>query len=133
MRMITLAFLVSLAATGAAMAQSDLTGSAWLAEDIMGRGVVDRAQSTLQPLPDGRVAGSSGCNRFNGKGAVSHGKVEIGPLATTRMACPPALMDQETRYLKALAASRRYDIREDGLLRFYDETGALTIRFSRLK
>ncbi len=133
MRTLTLAFLAALAATFPAASQTDLTGSNWLAEDIMGGGVVDRAQSTLQPLPDGRVAGSSGCNRFNGSGVINGGKVAIGLLATTRMACPAALMNQESKYLKALVASTRYEIGADGLLRFYDAAGAVTVRFSRLK
>lgn len=131
MRTLTLAFLAGLAASSA-IAQTDLIGTTWIAEDIMGRGVVDRAQSTLQLLPEGRVAGSSGCNRFTGKGVVSAGKVEIGTLATTRMACPPALMDQEAKYLKALAVSRRYEIGGDGLMRFFDENGTAILRFSRL-
>ncbi len=133
MRTLTLAFLAGLAAAAPAMAQSDLTGTSWLAEDIMGAGVVDRAQSTLQPLAEGRVAGSSGCNRFTGMGVLAGGKVEIGTLATTRMACPPAIMDQEAKYLKALAAARRYEIGKDGLMRFFDENGAAILRFSRMK
>lgn len=138
MRTLTLAFLAALAATPAmtcapvpALAQADPAASTWLAEDIMGRGVIDRAQSTLRLLPEGRIAGSGGCNRFTGKGLVSAGKVEIGLLATTRMACPPAVMDQETRYLRALAASKRYEIGSDGLMRFYDGSGAPILRFSR--
>ncbi|MBX9759844.1 MAG: META domain-containing protein [Beijerinckiaceae bacterium] len=139
MRMLTLAFLATIAAaagpvaTTPATAQADLIGSSWLAEDIMGAGVVDRAQSTLQPMPEGRIAGSGGCNRFTGKGVIAGGKVEIGLLATTRMACPPALMMQEDKYLKALAASKRYEIGPEGLMRFYDGAGAVTVRFSRMK
>jgi putative lipoprotein len=135
MRTLTLAFLAAIAASAPvpALAQSDLTGSTWLAEDIMGAGVIDRVQSTLQPLADGRVAGSSGCNRFTGKGTLSGGKVEIGLLATTRMACPPAVMNQEDKFLKALAASRRYEIGPEGLMRFFDDAGAVTVRFSRMK
>lgn len=135
MRTLTLAFLAAIAASApvSAMAQGDLAGSTWLAEDIMGAGVVDRAQSTLQPLPDGRVAGSSGCNRYTGKGTIAGGKVDIGLLATTRMACPPGIMEQEDRFLKALAASRRYEIGPEGLMRFFDEAGAVTVRFSRMK
>lgn len=133
MRTLTLAFLAGLAACAPAMAQTDLVGTTWLAEDIMGRGVVDRAQSTLQPLPNGRVAGSGGCNRFTGNGIISDGKVKIGTLATTRMACPPALMDQEAKYLKALAASRRYEIGGDGLMRFFDEHGVAVLRFSQMR
>jgi heat shock protein HslJ len=49
------------------------------------------------------------------------------------MACPEALMAQESKYLKALAASTRYELGADGLLRFYDATGTVTVRFSRLK
>ncbi len=133
MRTLTLAFLAGLAATAPAMSQTDLTGTSWLAEDIMGAGVVDRAQSTLQPLPEGRITGSSGCNRFTGQGVLREGRVEIGLLATTRMACPPAVMNQEAKYLRALAASKRYEVGQDGLLRFYDGAGQLTVRFSRLK
>lgn len=132
MRRMTIALLVAVTATPA-VSQTDPTGSTWLAEDIGGAGVVDRAQSTLQLLPEGRVAGSSGCNRFTGAGMVRDGQVTIGLLATTRMACPPAVMDQESKFLKALAASRRYTIATDGLIRFYDGAGALTVRFSRLK
>lgn len=134
MRTLTLAFLAAMAAAATpGAAQTDLTGSTWLAEDILGAGVVDRVQSTLQPLPEGRIAGSGGCNRFTGKGVIASGKVEIGLLATTRMACPPAVMTQEDKYLKALAASKRYEIGPEGLMRFFDEAGAVTVRFSRMK
>ena len=133
MRTFTLAFLAALAASAGAHAQTDLAGSTWLVEDVMGAGVVDRVQSTLQPMPEGRIAGSGGCNRFTGKGVLAGGKVAIGILATTRMACPPAVMDQEDRYLKALAASKRYEISPEGLMRFFDEAGGATLRFSRMK
>ncbi|MCH5376977.1 MAG: META domain-containing protein, partial [Planctomycetes bacterium] len=47
--------------------------------------------------PDGSVTGTTGCNRFNGQGAMRDGVLVIGePLATTRMACPGgALSSQE--------------------------------------
>jgi heat shock protein HslJ len=133
MRLFTLAVVIGLGASAPCIAQADLTGSTWLAEDIMGAGVIDRAQSTLQSLPDGRVAGSGGCNRFTGKGVIGGGKVEIGLLATTRMACPPALMDQEAKYLKALASSKRYELAPDGKMRFYNDAGTVTVRFSLMK
>ena len=133
MRLLTLAVIAGIGASTPGLAQTDLTGSTWIAEDIMGAGVIDRAQSTLQPLPDGRVAGSGGCNRFTGKGVISGGQVEIGLLATTRMACPSAVMNQEAKYLKALASSKRYEIAPDRKMRFYDDAGAVTVRFSSVK
>ena len=51
------------------------------------------------------VSGSSGCNTYNGSYTLDGDALKIGPLATTRMACAPAIMDQETLFLAALAAS----------------------------
>ena len=132
MRTLTIAFLAALAASPAA-AQADLVGSKWVAEDILGRGVVDRVQSTLQLLAGRQVAGSGGCNQFGGKGVFANGKIEIGDLVSTQMACPPAVLAQESSFMQALAASKRYEIGRDGLLRFYDARGNATLRFSRLK
>jgi len=130
--MLVSAFAVlTLSLAGALPARaSDIEGFVWLAEDIAGAGVVDRARSTLQ-VREGRIAGSSGCNRYTGSGRLENGEVRIGKLAVTRMACPPALMDQEAKFLKALSASQRYEIGADGLLRLYDGGGAATLRFSR--
>jgi heat shock protein HslJ len=52
------------------------------------------------------VIGHSGCNRFNGRYSESQGKIEIGPLAMTRMACPPPLMKIEATFSQALEAAR---------------------------
>jgi heat shock protein HslJ len=77
---------------------------------------------------EGRVAGSAGCNTYNGTYAVTAGENEdeiaIGPLATTRMACQQNIMDQETRYLSALEAAESYTI-EDTTLTIYFPGGAL--------
>ena len=48
------------------------------------------------------VSGSSGCNTFSGSYKLDGLNVTIGPLASTRMACEQAVMDQETAFLTAL-------------------------------
>jgi heat shock protein HslJ len=62
---------------------------------------------------DGSVSGSTGCNRFTGRGVMDGATLVIeGPLATTRMACPgEALTTQEDRILAALQGelSATYD------------------------
>ena len=88
----------------------DLVGTEWLLEDNGGRGVLDNAQATLSFLPDGRVAGRGSCNRFTGQVTIEGAKIAFGPLATTMMACPPAVMDQEQKYLAALQAAERYEV-----------------------
>lgn len=95
-----------------------LVGSEWVAEDLGGRGVHDRIQSTLRFDSTTRVSGSGGCNRYTGALAEVDGTLHIGQLASTRMACPPALLDQETRFLIALAKTARLERRDDTLTLF---------------
>lgn len=104
----------------------------WLAEDIGGRGVIDRAQSTLGFNDQGGVSGSGGCNQFNGPVEKWGATLTIGPLVSTRRACTPALMDQEDRFLAALEAVRTY--RFDGpWLLMADGDGDDLLRFTRLE
>ena len=55
----------------------------------------------------------------------------FGGIGTTRMACAPALMDQEQKFLGALAATRTFRF-EGPYLRFYDAGGAELVRFTEL-
>jgi len=90
---------------------SSLAGTEWILEDIAGAGVLDNAQATLsfakEFASNGKVSGNGSCNKFSGSASVDAGKVSVGPLATTRMACVPAVDDQEMRYMKALQAAER--------------------------
>jgi heat shock protein HslJ len=68
--------------------------------------LADGAQITLAVTPDGDVSGSGSVNRYRGKMTLTDtGKVSWGGagFATTRMAGPQPLMDQEGRYLAVLA------------------------------
>jgi heat shock protein HslJ len=95
---------------------ASLQGSQWLLEDITGRGVIDRLQSTLGFPQAGQLGGSGGCNRFMGPVRVSEGQLTIGPLVTTRMACAPAAMTQEQRFLGLLGQASGIRLEEPWLL-----------------
>lgn len=88
----------------------DLQGQEWLLVSL-GRdvSVPDSLEVTLTFSADG-VAGHSGCNRYFGAANPGEqpGEMSLGPLGGTRMACPPAAMDLETRYLQMLAGVTRY-------------------------
>jgi heat shock protein HslJ len=86
-----------------------LTGTEWVLEDLGGSGVIDDAQATLAFLSDGKVAGRGSCNRFTGTAEIGASDIKIGPLASTRMLCPGAVMNQETKYLKALQSAQRFE------------------------
>jgi heat shock protein HslJ len=106
--------LAACAAATAAPADplAGLVGTTWRAETIEGRPVTGIATSTLTFVSTEQIAGRAGCNRYSGPLRVAGERVAIGPLATTRMACEAALMDQEERFLAALGRTER--IAQDG-------------------
>lgn len=102
-----------------------ITGNEWIVEAIDGRGVVDKSRATIQFLEDGRIAGTGSCNRYTGRWALNGETLEIGPLASTRKACEPALMDQEDRFLRQLESIRSFDISPRGELLLNSDDGTL--------
>ena len=110
-----------------------LANSSWLAEDIDDTGVTDKLQFTLAFGTDLTVSGISGCNRFTGQATVTSQDIEFGPLASTRMACPAANMNQEDRYLRVLnsAAAWSLDSGQDRLT-LLDAAGRPILRFTRI-
>lgn len=107
-----------------------LTGGTWVAQDIRGGGVIDNAQSSIRFAEGGRVSGSGACNRFMGAATRDGDKLTFAELAGTRMACPPALMDQERKFLTALEATSSFQI-DGSFLRLLDDKGVELVRFTR--
>jgi putative lipoprotein len=129
---LALALGVGVVMTADAPANERLEGPTWLAENIKGGGVIDNAQTTLVFASGGRVTGSGGCNRLFASANIGGDLIAFGGIGTTRMACAPALMDQEQKFQGALAATRTF--RFDGpYLRFFDAGGAELVRFTELK
>ena len=95
-----------------AVAAPGLTGTKWRLEDLAGEGVVDRVQATLEFTSDSAVSGNGSCNRFHGPASVSGGTISFGALASTRMFCGEAVMNQESEYFAALDAAERWEIEE---------------------
>lgn len=105
----------------------------WLAEDIRGGGVIDNLQSVVEIAADGTVTGSGGCNRMRGQATISGTSITITPLASTMMACPPAIMDQEGKFMSALEAARSFRIDpQQRKLFLLDGTGQTILRLSAL-
>jgi len=55
---------------------------------------------TLELSPNGRLLARADCNRGTGSYRIGAGTIAIGPVATTRMACPPGALDAS--YLRDL-------------------------------
>lgn len=104
----------------------------WLAEDIDGAGVIDNLQTVLDLAADGTVSGTGGCNRIGGQAEIDGDKITFGQMISTMMACAPAAMDQEGKFLDALerVASYRLDA-ERGKLTLLDAAGKDIVVFAR--
>jgi len=107
-----------------------LAGVTWQVEDIGGRGIPDNAAAMLTFLPLGRVTGRTGCNSLSGSAELSAEGLHFGPVALTRMACPPALTRMEADVLTALQETDRFDFTADGALQLIGgDRVLLTARF----
>ena len=62
----------------------------------------------VQFHPDGKVSGFAGCNRFFGTFVATDTTLDARPLATTRMACPDAIMQQEMAFLRKIEGATGY-------------------------
>lgn len=107
-----------------------LSVGVWIAEDIDGRGVIDRLQPRIQFTPEGRASGSGGCNNFTGGFELKGYELKFGPLASTRKLCAGAVQQQEDAFFAALAKARTVRI-DQGLLFVIDTQGNPVLRLAR--
>jgi putative lipoprotein len=78
-----------------------LAGPEWRITDIAGT-PVPAGISVTMAFEDGRVAGTSGCNRYFGGFEAGPGTLKVGPAGSTMMACPEPMMKTEQAFLEAL-------------------------------
>ncbi len=73
----------------------NLAGRTFLSTAIDGRVLVPGSRVRLT-FDVGRIGASAGCNSMGGSVAIVDGRLIVGDLFTTEMACDPALMDQDS-------------------------------------
>jgi heat shock protein HslJ len=93
-----------------------LTGKVWAISQLNGKSLLPGSGITAEFSADGKVSGSSGCNRYSGSYTTSGDTITFSsPMAATMMACDQAVMDQETAYLKDLGDAKTYSVQGDQL------------------
>jgi heat shock protein HslJ len=70
---------------------------------------IDSAPSAVFAA-DGSISGGTGCNTYRGQYELDGPSISIGPLRTTRMACPPELVEQEAGILASLTAAAAFTL-----------------------
>ncbi len=103
----------------------------WRAEDIGGRGIIDNSEVTMMLGTDGKVGGKSGCNGYSANYQITGDALKVyPPMIGTRMACAPALMNQEQAYRTLIETAQSFTVTPDGAL-VVTSTGGATSRFMR--
>ena len=93
---------------------SSIEGVPWvLASGVDVEGWEEVAPSAT--FEDGRVSGSTGCNRFTGSYTIDGETLELGQIASTRMACLPPGDAVEQAYLAALGQVAAWSVEDDEL------------------
>jgi heat shock protein HslJ len=98
-----------------ALSLEALEGVTWVLRE-------DDAKADLPPVTlvfdSGKVSGSAGCNRFNGTVAsgTTASNMQVGPLMTTRMACPGPLMQREQAFLETLGQTEVFSFMSGDLV-----------------
>jgi heat shock protein HslJ len=117
------------------MSLADLAGEWRLVTFGAGEEVPPGVEITVQ-VSEGTIAGKAACNRYTG--GVQEGDMPgdlslLGPLALTRMMCPPALMEWERRYVQALEGLAQYSFQAGKLvLSWRGEGGSGSMSFARV-
>jgi heat shock protein HslJ/uncharacterized membrane protein len=99
---------------GVSLRQVALLEDIWVLTELNGKTipVTGRERPRLEfMLTEGRVSGTTGCNRLSGSVKADTRQIQFGPLATTRMACPDDSSHLEADFLKGLQAKPlRYQV-----------------------
>ncbi len=121
-RLIAAGGLLALLLVGCGETASELYGTRWTFFGYeAGGGVVDVLPGTDPTLEfaedENTLSGSDGCNDFTGSYELSSGNmITIGPLASTRKACPDDVMAQADQILAILSEVILYEKVDDQLI-----------------
>lgn len=100
----------------------------WRVDDVDGGGLADDAEVTIEFGENGKLSGRSGCNRYGGDYSYEQGMLTTGSLFSTKMACAPALMDLELKFLNRLEGALKASAEEGGEVSLSDDEGRILMR-----
>lgn len=95
---------------------SDLAGTRWLVQAIVGGGPSQVRQAEVRFAPEDRISGTAGCNRFFGVYEAAEGAIDVRALGRTEMACDPPVMQQEEAILAVLDKAEHYQLEGERLV-----------------
>ena len=119
---------VGVACGGDAADPSSFEGVPW----VLSSGVDVEGWETVAPsaqFADGKVAGSTGCNRYGGPYTADGDTIEFGQISSTKRACPPPADAVERAYVAALEQVARWRTDDEELV-LLGQDGDELLRYS---
>lgn len=104
---------------------AELTGVSWRPVSVGDASVPEDSGMYVRFEVDGSIKGHGGCNGFFGSLQQSETGIEVGPLGSTRMACPEAVMDREMAFLDAVQRTTGFESGSDGMSLLDEESSVL--------
>lgn len=98
-------------------------GAEWVVEDLAGAGIIDSSRMTIEFFDENRLAGLASCNHYGGQYELTAEGVSFDYMFATKMACAPALMNQEQRFLELMSRVKLASIGRHGELVLTTSTG----------
>lgn len=105
---------------GVSLRQLALLQDVWVLTELEGQLVKAGGPNGELPrleisLTEGRVTGTTGCNRLNGSIKADTRQIQFGPLMTTKMACADDVNQLESKFLAQLASPVGYRVGDNQL------------------
>ncbi len=115
--------------TGCGGTTAEALRGSWTVTAINGKAPIATAEPTLEFADEGKLSGKGSCNRFVTGVTLTGESLSISQAATTMMACPQPIMEQEALFLAVLTGTTRCTIAADGTLTLHASDGrTLTAR-----
>jgi heat shock protein HslJ len=87
-----------------------LQAAPWTLSELDGQSVPAEAGVTASFGADGSLTGFAGCNKYTGDYTVDGAILTVSPLASTRKACEPDVMDVENLFLDLMQAAAAWSL-----------------------
>lgn len=104
---------------------AEITGIKWLAVSVGEEAIPANSGIYIQFEVDGSIEGHAGCNGFFGSLEQRDSGVGVGPLGSTRKACPEPIMSREVTFMDAVQKMASFQSTSDTLNLLDEESDVL--------
>ncbi len=104
---------------------AEITAIKWRAVSIGNEAIPANSGIYIRFEVDGSIEGNAGCNGFFGSLEQRDSGVGVGPLGTTRMACPDPIMSREMSFIDAVQKTASFQSTSDSLSLLDEESDVL--------